>query len=74
MAPDLGGNRITATPDADEDEAGPGLYRPVDLRGKLGQQLPGSSFVEDVRRQFRLGFSRSGASARSVGRVGRAAV
>ena len=56
---DLGRDRIAAAVDADEDEAGLGLDRPVKLRGKLGNEPSRSSLVEDVVRQCRLGFARS---------------
>lgn len=59
LTADLGGNRVATAVDADEDEAGVGLDRPVQLRGKLGKEPSGSGLVEDVVRQFRLGFARS---------------
>jgi hypothetical protein len=54
-AADLRRDRIAAAVDADEDEAGVGLDRPVKLRGKLGKEPSGSGLVEDVVRQCRLG-------------------
>ena len=65
---DLGGDRIAATVDTDEDEAGVGLDRPVKLRGKLGKEPSGSGLVEDVVRQFRLGFARSVAGGSALAR------
>lgn len=76
---DLRRDRIAAAVDADEDEAGVGLDRPVKLRRKLGKEPSGSGLVEDVVRQCRLGFARSvarlGAGSRGCsGGPGRAGV
>ena len=68
VATDLGGDRIAAAVDADEDEAGLGLDRPVKLRGKLGKEPSGSGLVENVVRQCRVGFARSVAGGWLLGR------
>jgi len=80
LTADFGRDRVAAAVDADEDEAGVGLDRPVKLRGKLGKEPSGSGLVEDVVRQCRLGSARSvaGGSASAargcLGGPGRAGV
>ncbi|WP_419165740.1 hypothetical protein [Candidatus Palauibacter sp.] len=71
MTTDLRRDGIPATADADEDEAGGGLDGPLELRGELRQQGPGSGLVEDVSRQFGLGFGRSGTAARRLAARGK---